>query len=139
MKKIIFGMMILSVMLTGCGKDTLSCTSKSNDLGKNMVTKIIVTFDKDEASNLVTDISTTYDQEYLAELDANYKNFEENFESYEDYEGVKTKLSKKENVLNINLEFDMTKEDAKNNSGFAKYTDKKDYKQRLEKSGYTCN
>lgn len=139
MKKVMVGLVILSVMLTGCGKDTLTCTSKSNDLGKNVETKIIVTFKGDEASKLVTNISTTYEQEYLAELEANYENFENSFKEHNKLDGVKATTTKKENVLNANLEFDMTKKEAKKNSGFSEYTTREHYRQNLERSGYTCN
>ena len=138
MKKIIFSLVILSVMLTGCGKETLSCTSKSNNLGRNVQTKIIVTFDKKSASKVVTNINTTYEQEYLAELEANYQNFKESFEAYKKIKGVKTKLNKKENALDVELEFDMSEEEAKENSGFAEYNTKEEYKIFLEESGYTC-
>ena len=139
MKKIIVSLLIVSLILTGCNKDALSCTNTSTNIGKNIETKLIVTFKKDKVSKIVTNITTTYEQDFLSELEANYQGFNETFKEQDKLDGVKTKLIKKDNMLEVELEYDMTKEKSKNNSGFAQYETKEEYNKFLVKRGYTCN
>lgn len=143
MKKVGYLLAFITVVtLSGCGNEKkLICTLEGKDLGKKMVQHMEVSFTKEEVSKVTNKIETTYEDEYKEEIEASYKALEEGLKQYKEEDGIKSKLTRGDDKITVELNFDMKKQKEKSSeaSGVNIEASREEVKSDLESQGYTCN
>lgn len=135
----LLGIVCILGCLTGCGGEKkLSCTLEGKDLGKKLLEQTDIYFNKKEVTKVTSKIKTTYENEYKEEIETTYKALEESVKQYKEEDGIKTKLTKGDDNISVELTFDMKKQKASENSGFATNASQDELKKELEEKGYTC-
>lgn len=142
MKKVIMPVLAVALvfMLTGCGKETLTCTSTQEQSGMKMNTEIVALFDNNEVTNM--------DLKVVAELDDTYANYIETVRSsidsqYDKYrkDGVTVSVTAEDKTITASLVFDLRKmstADKKALDVVDVYGTKSATAKALEQQGYTC-
>ncbi len=144
MKKVflITSLVILASLISGCGKETLTCTMNQDNSMAKMKQEIIATFNGNKAKTVEAIITMEMDKSYKNHMNDLKSSIEEEMKDYEKQYDVKTKISVDGTTLKYSMEADSDKmsKEARTLFGFdtnAKQT-KDDAKKQLEEAGYTC-
>lgn len=103
---------VLAVVLTGCGKKTLTC---SGDITQSNVTAAVKVTGNFESDKLVKQkIEMEFDlTNYLqyADIDTFYDSFKTQYSAFDEYEGISTSVSKGDNSIIVVMDVDLNKVD----------------------------
>ena len=143
MKKIKFLMLFLffSIILTGCGKKSLSCSKEEDiDAGK-MNENQVITFKNDKIYSYDALMTIELNDEYMDYKDVFVDSLESSMSEYKDKEGIKYNTTKKDNQVSITINgiYSQMDDDTKESLGISKNSSFNEIKQSLEEEGYTCN
>ena len=138
MKKYLLVLIIMLLVVTGCGEKKLTCTLEEDGQKATVTAK----FGKDD---IVTDVTMNMSMPFEKELTAEEK---EQMESYMgivcaafDYEGITCDTKMKDKSVDVVVEMNMAKMDAETKEEMG-YTDAEGtydaMKKGMEESGYTC-
>lgn len=114
MKKLLFCITVLAltVSLTGCGKKTVTCEGDITESEITAEVKVIGDFNNDKLVKQTIEMNfdlTNYLQ--YADVDAYYEGFKSQYDKFNEYEGISTKLSKSETSIIVTVEMDFAKID----------------------------
>lgn len=133
----------LGLLTSGCGNTkVLECTMTDDSTdGMEMLETIKATYKKDALTNVTMNMKITVDEELEEYMDELSDSLTSEFSSLEDKEGVKVTAETDENVLDFNIEADLTKMDdeAKEELDMDDETETyEEAKKYFEEEGYTC-
>jgi len=143
MKKVLFVGLFCTLILTGCGGKTLTCTMSEEEDGMTMSNEMKFTFDKEgekiTKGSVVFDVEV--DEEYAEYLDELEEDLKDEFEDIEDFADVKLKT--KNNSFSVEIKYSTKdlSEDELEELYYADIYDDVTYeelKEELEDSGFTC-
>ena len=132
--------LILSLALTGCGKETLNCSkTEENDSGIAKANHVI-TFNNGKITNYKIQMGIELEDKYQDYADTFLKDLEKAFDDYKDMEGVTYNLNNDNNTVSITLEGNYQKmdDDSKKAFGIDGSVTAKDAKKKLEDEDYVC-
>lgn len=136
--------LVLTILLTGCGKKSVTC---SGDVTQNDLTasiQVIGNFDKDKLVKQMIEMRfdlTNYLQ--YADIDSYYDGFKNQYDKFNEYDGISTKVEKDESSILVTVEMDLEKIDEKTykeldlGSGSVEISAKK-FQSELEDMSLTC-
>lgn len=136
--------LVLTILLTGCGKKSVTC---SGDVTQNDLTasiQVIGNFDKDKLVKQMIEMRfdlTNYLQ--YADIDSYYDGFKNQYDKFNEYDGISTKVEKDESSILVIVEMDLEKIDEKTykeldlGSGSVEISAKK-FQSELEDMSLTC-
>ncbi len=146
MKKLIscVAIFMFAVVLTGCGKKSLTCEGDMTQSGITAGVKVTGDFDGDKL------VKQTIDMEFdltnflqYADIDEFYESFKTEYGKFDEYDGISTNVEKKEKSILVTVEMDLEKVDEKAykelnlGSGNVEVSAKK-FKSEFEDMGLTC-
>ncbi len=142
MKKILMLVVLAgaSLVLSGCGAETLTCTMSQEQTGMTMNQNVVVKFNNNEVTNLDMDIDVKLDDTYKAYSSTMKQMLESEFKNYEE-NGGKVDITENNNGLNVKVGFDLDKmsKEQKENLNLIDTSGTKAATQKdLEDAGYTC-
>lgn len=143
MKKGLFCMSLISVLcLTGCGTKTLNC-SMVNDANTELKINqdVIVDFKKDKMVKMNMKTSVTLSDNYASYADELEKNLKQEYEKYEDKEGLEVKTTKKDKKITLTFIADLNKMSDETKKEFdivGTGQTINEVKTELEEQGYNC-
>ena len=114
MKKLLFCFtaLMVTIALTGCGKKTVTCQGDITESDITADVKVTGNFNNDKLVKQTIEMNfdlTNYLQ--YADVDAYYEGFKSQYDKFNEYEGISTKLSKDENSIIVTVEMDFAKID----------------------------
>ena len=105
---------VFAVVLTGCGKKSLTCEGDMTQSGITAGVKVTGDFD---GSKLV---KQTIEMEFdltsflqYADIDTFYESFKTEYGMFDEYDGISTKVEKGENSILVTVEMDLKNVDEK--------------------------
>lgn len=143
MKKGLFCMSLISVLcLTGCGTKTLNC-SMVNDANTELKINqdVIVDFKKDKMVKMNMKTSVTLSDNYASYADELKKNLKQEYEKYENKEGLEVKTTKKDKKITLTFIADLNKMSDETKKEFdivGTGQTINEVKTELEEQGYNC-
>lgn len=143
MKKGLFCMSLISVLcLTGCGTKTLNC-SMVNDANTELKINqdVIVDFKKDKMVKMNMKTSVTLSDNYASYADELEKNLKQEYEKYENKEGLEVKTTKKDKKITLTFIADLNKMSDETKKEFdivGTGQTINEVKTELEEQGYNC-
>ena len=143
MKKGLFCMSLISVLcLTGCGTKTLNC-SMVNDANTELKINqdVIVDFKKDKMVKMNMKTSVTLSDNYASYADELEKNLKQEYEKYEDQEGLEVKTTNKDKKITLTVIADLNKMSDETKKEFdivGTGQTINEVKTELEEQGYNC-
>ena len=143
MKKGLFCMSLISVLcLTGCGTKTLNC-SMVNDANTELKINqdVTVDFKKDKMVKMNMKTSVTLSDNYASYADELEKNLKQEYEKYEDQEGLEVKTTKKDKKITLTFIADLNKMSDETKKEFdivGTGQTINEVKTELEEQGYNC-
>lgn len=142
MKKIIMLLfvVVLTYMLTGCGKETLTCTSTQKQTGMTMNTEVVALFNNNEVTNMDLNIVFDVDDSYEDYIETIRESIDSQYDKYRK-KGVTVNVTVEDKKINAKLVFDLKKmsnADKKDLDIVDVYGTKPATAKDLEKQGYTC-
>lgn len=143
MKKGLFCMSLISVLcLTGCGTKTLNC-SMVNDANTELKINqdVTVDFKKDKMVKMNMKTSVTLSDNYASYADELEKNLKQEYEKYEDKEGLEVKTTKKDKKITLTFIADLNKMSDETKKEFdivGTGQTINEVKTELEEQGYNC-
>lgn len=142
MRKILMPLVtiVLAFLLTGCGKETLTCTSTQDQTGMTMNTEIVALFNNNEVTNMDLNIDVDVDDSYAEYVDTMRDSIDKEYDKYRK-DGVTVNVTSEGKKINAKLVFDLQKmsdKDKKELDVVDVYGTKAATAKELEKQGYTC-
>lgn len=142
MKKFKFVIMFIftTILLTGCGKETLRCSKKENtDYGKTNEQQTF-TFNNGKIESYEATMSIELNDDYDDYGEVLLGSLEEPFKDYKDDKGIEYEASIEDNIISLKFKGDYNKmdDDTKNGLGISEKTSLDSVKNSLEKEDYTC-
>lgn len=143
MKKFSFIIILTSVLfLTGCGGKTLKC-SMVNDANEELKINqdIIVDFKEEKMVKLNMKISVDLSDNYASYADELEKNFKNEYEKYNDKEGLEVKTTKNKKKVSLDFSANLEKMSDKDKEELDIVDSGQtmnDAKTSLEEAGYSC-
>jgi len=142
MKKIMMTLVagVMMFTLTGCGTETLNCTTTQTQGGVKMNQEMNATFVNNEVTKMNIVMDAEVDEAYASQMDIIKSNVEANLKQYKD-NGGKLDITTEGNVVKAKIDLDlskMSKEQKKNLNVTDVYGTKDATKKELEKQGYVC-
>lgn len=138
MKKYLLVLVVMLLVVTGCGGKKLTCTMEED----GQTAKIVAEFDKnDKAKNVKMNMTMQSEEEMTDEEQEYMKTYMELMCSAFDYEGVtcEVKTDKKAVDLVIEMNFAKMSAETKEELDFSEEESTYDaMKKNFEESGYTC-
>ncbi len=114
MKKLLYcvTVLVLTITLTGCGKKSVTCEGDMTESNITAGVKVVGNFDNDKLvkQTIEMDFDLTNYLQY-ADVDAYYEGFKNQYDKFNEYEGISTNLSKGEKSIIVKIEMDFTKID----------------------------
>ncbi len=103
---------VLAIVLTGCGKKSITCEGDITESDITAGVKVIGDFDNDKLvkQTIEMDFDLTNYLQY-ADIDVYYEGFKNQYDKFNEYEGISTKLSKNEKSVIVTVEMDFSKID----------------------------
>lgn len=144
-KKIMFGLLLMVVMVTGCGKGkTLTCTYKARDSFVDMNDKYTLKFDKKgENVNSITGVYTAIFLDYSDdEVKKEYEKSKEECDGFNKLKGISCKVSlsgkklERTEIVNVS-ELDSSSKDEASLDDIENLT-YENAKERFVDAGFTC-
>lgn len=137
MKKVLLGL-CCTLVLTGCGGKTLTCTMSEKENGMEMKQKVALTFKDDKNVKGKMEVSIKIGDEGKEYLDLMKGMLDAAFEEYEEA-GLKVDSKSKKNSLTISVKYDVDKltDELKKDLDYSDTT-YEETKKQLEDEGYTC-
>lgn len=137
MKKVLLGL-CCTLVLTGCGGKTLTCTMSEKENGMEMKQKVALTFKDDKNVKGKMEVSIKVDEESKEYLDLMKGMLDAAFEEYEEA-GLKVDSKLKDTSLEISVEYDVDKltDELKEDLDYSDTT-YEETKKDFEEEGYTC-
>ena len=136
-------MSLISVLcLTGCGTKTLNC-SMVNDANTELKINqdVTVDFKKDKMVKMNMKTSVTLSDNYASYADELEKNLKQEYEKYEDKEGLEVKTTKKDKKITLTFIADLNKMSDETKKEFdivGTGQTINEVKTELEEQGYNC-
>lgn len=130
-------MIVIAFMLTGCGKQTLTCTTSQKQTGMTMNTKITALFENNEVTKMNLDVNIDVDNIYSDYAAAMKDMIDKQYDEYRK-DGVTVNVTGEKNRVNASVVFDLKKMSDKDKKELDVYGTKKATAKELEKQGYTC-
>lgn len=129
----------ISVMLSGCGTKTLTCTKETKDNGSTTEEEIIVKFKKDKPITTSMEMNMEFSDEQKDYLDMTYSILESSSKDMEK-EGVNIDIKKTDDNINykMDIDFSKVKDDDNLSISFDKNDNLDSVKEHLEKNNYEC-
>lgn len=136
--------LVFIILLTGCGKKSVEC---SGDVTQNDLTasiKVFGDFDKDKLVKQKIEMKfdlTNYLQ--YADIDSYYDGFKNQYDKFNEYDGISTKVEKDESSVLVIVEMDLEKineeayKELNLGSGSVEISSKK-FQSELEDMNLTC-
>lgn len=146
MKKFLFytTILLLTILLTGCGKKSVECFGDVTQEELTSKIKVVGNFDKDKLVKQKIEMEfdlTNYLQ--YADIDSYYDGFKTQYDEFNEYDGISTKVEKVESSIIVTVEMDLEKIDEKTykeldlGSGSVEISSKK-FQSELEDMNLTC-
>lgn len=114
MKKIIscVAIFMFVIVLTGCGKKSLTCSGDMTESGITAGVKVVGDFENDKLvkNNIEMEFDLTEYLEY-ADIDTFYDSFKTQYAVFDEYEGISTNITKGDNSIIVVMEVDLKKVD----------------------------
>ena len=138
--KVIMIFLFSVFILTGCNNKQLSCTKKENIESGTATEKQIITFENNKINSYSAEMAIKLNDDYKDYADMLLDNLATPFKKYQNKDGVKYNISKKDNIISITFNGDYTKMDdnTKDSLGISEKASFDKIKTSLEKDGYTC-
>lgn len=142
MKKVVLMVVsfILVLTLSGCGKETLSCTKSGLESGMQMDQEVVADFNNNVVTNMDMDIKVNVGEQYKNYISTFKAALENQYKTYSD-NGAKVNITTQDDLIDIKINFDvakMTNKQRKNLNMTDIFGTKSATKKELEKQGYTC-
>lgn len=141
-KALIFTVALVTIpFLTGCGKETLTCTISKKQSGITMNQEVVAVFNNNEVTNIDMKINVKLDDAYKSYIDTYKTALESQYKTFTN-NGGEVKIDKnKENGLDVKINLDlkkMTKEQKSKLQLSDTYGTKDATAKKLKEQGYTC-
>ncbi len=139
MKKIFI---ILSlIFLTGCGRESLTCTYTNDKDGIKSEEVITTNFNNDKIVTMKGIIKTTYDDP--TNIDLSYQTIKSMMDSINTYDGISAVSSKSDKIITttVNIDYQKVDKDVLDKLQISKSevnASKKDVLNSYENAGYSC-
>ena len=139
MKKIFI---ILSlIFLTGCGRESLTCTYTNDKDGIKSEEVITTNFSNDKIVTMKGIIKTTYDDP--TNIDLSYQTIKSMMDSINTYDGISAVSSKSDKIITttVNIDYQKVDKDVLDKLQISKSevnASKKDVLNSYENAGYSC-
>lgn len=131
----------LVLCLTGCGKETLTCTMTQNQPGvMTMDMEVEALFNNNEVTNMEIDIDANIEEAYESNITAIKDSINTQYENYRK-NGAEVNVTNDEDSVNAEIKMDLSKMTDKQKKALEVtdvYGTKEATKKDLEKQGYTC-
>ena len=138
--KVVILILVCSLTLTGCGKQTLKCSKNQDiDSGKAVESQII-TFDGDKVSTYEASFNMSLNDEYKDYEDTIFESLESSFKDFKEKKGIEYNSSKKDGNITITIKgnYSNMDDDVKDSLGIPNNISFKKTLDLLENEGYTC-
>lgn len=116
MKKFLscIAVLVFAVVLTGCGKKSLTCEGDMTQSGITAGVKVTGDFNGDKLvkQTIEMDFDLTSFLQY-ADIDTFYDSFKTEYGKFDEYDGISTKVEKGESSIIVTVEMDLEKVDEK--------------------------
>lgn len=140
MKNKILLLLTTCLLLSGCGKKTLTCSiTKNIESGKSKEKQVYV-FNNNKISSIETTLSILLDDNYKNYSKVMTKKLEKDFKTYKNNKGISVNINENNNTINVNIKADYNKmnNSAKKVIGFDEKKSYDDIKNKMKKEKYTC-
>ena len=147
MKKILSFVFIfvVAITLTGCGKKTITCEGDITEGNITSAVKVTGNFENDKLkSQNIEMIFDMTDFLQFADIHTYYNAFKEQYETFNDYEGITSTVSQGENTIKVVMEVDLENVDEETykrldvGNGSLEVSSKA-YIEEFKDMGLTCN
>ena len=99
---------VVAITLTGCGKKTITCEGDITEGNITSAVKVTGNFENDKLkSQNIEMIFDMTDFLQFADIHTYYNAFKEQYETFNDYEGITSTVSQGENTIKVVMEVDL--------------------------------
>ena len=99
---------VVAITLTGCGKKTITCEGDITEGNITSTVKVTGNFENDKLkSQNIEMIFDMTDFLQFADIHTYYNAFKEQYETFNDYEGITSTVSQGENTIKVVMEVDL--------------------------------
>ena len=136
---------VVAITLTGCGKKTITCEGDITEGNITSAVKVTGNFENDKLKS--QNIEMRFDMtDFLqfADIHTYYNAFKEQYETFNDYEGITSTVSQGENTIKVVMEVDLENVDEETykrldvGNGSLEVSSKA-YIEEFKDMGLTCN
>ncbi len=136
---------VVAIILTGCGKKTITCEGDITEGNITSAVKVTGNFENDKLkSQNIEMIFDMTDFLQFADIHTYYNAFKEQYETFNDYEGITSTVSQGENTIKVVMEVDLENVDEETykrldvGNGSLEVSSKA-YIEEFKDMGLTCN
>lgn len=136
---------VVAITLTGCGKKTITCEGDITEGNITSAVKVTGNFENDKLkSQNIEMIFDMTDFLQFADIHTYYNAFKEQYETFNDYEGITSNVSQGENTIKVVMEVDLENVDEETykrldvGNGSLEVSSKA-YIEEFKDMGLTCN
>mgnify|MGYP000136241918 FL=1 len=136
---------VVAITLTGCGKKTITCEGDITEGNITSAVKVTGNFENDKLkSQNIEMIFDMTDFLQFADIHTYYNAFKEQYETFNDYEGITSTVSQGENTIKVVMEVDLENVDEETykrldvGNGSLEVSSKA-YIEEFKDMGLTCN
>lgn len=136
---------VVAITLTGCGKKTITCEGDITEGNITSTVKVTGNFENDKLkSQNIEMIFDMTDFLQFADIHTYYNAFKEQYETFNDYEGITSTVSQGENTIKVVMEVDLENVDEETykrldvGNGSLEVSSKA-YIEEFKDMGLTCN
>ncbi len=133
-------LIVSCLLLSGCGKKTLTCSlTKDIESGKSKEKQVFV-FNNNKISSIDTTLSVLLDDEYKNYSSVMVKKIKKEFKIYNDHKGLSVEISENDNTIKASVKADYSKMNSSSKKviGFDEKMSYDDIKNKMKKEKYTC-
>ncbi len=140
MKNKIILLLATCMLLSGCGKKTLTCSLTKNIESGKSKEKHVYVFTDNKISSIETTLSILLDDNYKNYSKVMTKKIEKNFKTYKNHKGISINISENDNTIKASIKADYSKmnNSSKKIIGFDEKKSYDDIKNKMKKEKYTC-
>ena len=140
MKNKFFLLIVSCLLLSGCGKKTLTCSlTKNIESGKSKEKQVFV-FNNNKISSIETTLSVLLDDGFKDYSSVMVKKIRKDFKIYNNHKGISAEVSENDSTIKASVKADYSKmnSSSKRVIGFDEKMSYDDIKSKMKKDNYTC-